>query len=111
MLVYRVVPGSFGNFKSDIIPFLQLPALFLAAAVQSTDAGTVESLPGRATRAAEPRSVRAAATSPSRWRACCRGLRPLLASARAIKEPQKPIPLALLPFPRSHAAEHRRRPA
>ena len=65
--------------------------------------------PCRATRPAEPRTVRAAATSPSRWRARCRGRRPLLASARALQIPLKLIPLALLLSPRSHATERRRR--
>jgi len=50
-----------------------------------------------------------AATSPSRWRARCRGRRPLLACSRALQIPQKLIPLALLLSPRSHAAERRRR--
>ena len=62
-------------------------------------------------RPAESRSARAAATSPSRWRARCSGRRPLLASARALQIPQKPIPTALLLSPRSHTAEHHRRPA
>ena len=67
-------------------------------------------LPGRATRAAKSRSARAAATSPSRWRARCSGRRPLLASARALQISQKPIPTALFSSPRSHTAERRRRP-
>ena len=67
------------------------------------------SFPGRATRAAEPRSVRAATTSPSRWQAHCRARRPLLASARALHIPQKSIPCTPLLSPRSHASERRRR--
>ena len=85
------------------------PALWRGfPAINSPRAGTHASLcssspacclelepPGRATRAAEPRNVRAAATSPSRWRARCRSRRPLLASARALQMSQKPIPIAL----------------
>ena len=137
MLVYRLVPRIFKNCKTTLIPFPHLPALFLAAAhrqrrppapwrafpaITSPRAGTHASLcssspaccfelepPGRATRAAEPRNVRAAATSLSRWRARCRSRRPLLASAQALQIPQKPIPIALLLSPRSHATERRRR--
>ena len=54
----------------------------------------------------EPRAARAAATSPLRWRARCRGRRPLLARARALQKPQRSIPLVLSLAPRSHATEH-----
>ena len=64
------------------------------------------SLPCRATRPAEPRTARAAATSPPRWRARCRGRRPLLAHARALQKPSRSIPLVLSLAPRSHAPEH-----
>ena len=67
--------------------------------------------PSRATRPAAPRTSPTAATSPPPWSAPCRARRSLLASARAIEEPQRPNPLALLLYPRSHTPEHRRRPA
>src|SRR6185312_11410384 len=55
---------------------------------------------------AEPRAARAAATSPPRWRARCRGRRSLLARARALQEPPRSIPLILSLAPRSHTPEH-----
>ena len=53
------------------------------------------SLPGRATRPAEPRTVPAAATATPPWRACCRVRRPLFARARALQKPQQANPFAL----------------
>src|SRR6185295_6116086 len=62
-------------------------------------------------RPAAPRTSPTATTSPPPWSAPCRARRSLLASARAIEEPQRPNPLALLLYPHSHTPEHRRRPA
>jgi hypothetical protein len=67
------------------------------------------SIPGRATCPAASRAAQAAATSPSPWTAPGSARRTLLASARALQNPQNAIPLSLLLPPHSHASERRRR--
>ena len=124
-----MVPGSFGNFKSALIPFLQPSPLFSPPLLCSAVAGAGESLPGHVLCCAgahassccastalgcalEPplqchaaQSRRMVATSPSPWPGQGRGRRPPLARARALLKPQSPIPHVLLLSPRSHAPE------
>ena len=66
--------------------------------------------PCRATRSAEHRAARAAATSPPRWHARCRGRRSLLSRARALQKPLRADPLILLLFPCPQNPERRRHP-
>src|SRR6185312_17506493 len=134
--VYREVPGTFGNCKSTLITISHLPALLPVAghrqrrppapsrpsrpsirhALAPTRRGRAPPPPVASRwrlhpsprRPAAPRTSPTAATSPPPWSAPCRARRSLLASARAIEEPQRPNPLALLLYPRSHTPEHRR---
>ena len=136
MLVYREVPGIFGNCKTVLFFHLYLPALFRAAAHRRHR----RRRRGEASRPSRPlirralsptrradllhrslasrwpfqpvpraQNLLAAATATPPWRARRRAPGPLPARARAPQRPQRPIPLFLLLSPRPQTQEHHRR--